>query len=238
MNNEQAAMAMQGSAAWHLARLGHITSSQVYKLMGKGRAKDAEFSQTGISYLLEIAAERNLKDSYINDDMAFQDYLDRVNASSKAMRYGTETEPVARKVYAAKHKELRIEECGFVRSGYHSDVQIDKYGDSPDGLCADSNTGEIVGCIEIKCPMPNTWMAYRYGFKSGKTLKEVEEAYYWQCQSHCLCNNVQWCDFIFFDKMQKNGFQCIRVERNDEDIKLMVDKIQKANKFIDDLLNE
>lgn len=234
MNSEQAACAEQGSAAWHLARLGHITSSQVYKIMGKGRAKDAEFSQTGISYLLEIAAERNIKKSYTEDEFAFQEWLDRTNVSSKAMRYGTECEPIARSVYQAKNKQFDVVESGFINSGYLSEEKIDNYGDSPDGVVIEN--GKIVGCIEIKCPSPSTWMSYKYGFESGKTLKEIEEAYYWQCQSHCLCNNVQWCDFIYFDKMMKNGYQCVRIERNDEDIHFMVEKIKKANEFIDSVL--
>lgn len=226
----------QCTPEWYKARLGHITSSMVYNVMlqptKKAMAEGEVFSETGKNYLYKVAAERNISKPYLEEQ--FEEWLDRTNIETRAMRYGTETEDMARSVYEFQclNNGETMEQAGFVR---HQSIPY--YGDSPDGVVCDKD-GTPIGCIEIKCPNSDTWMKYRDLFAQGKTLKGIEEKYYWQCQSHMFCLNVDWCDFVFFDKMMEDALQVVRIERNDDDIEEMGKRIVLANRFIEDLLNK
>ena len=231
---EQIACVEQGSFDWFRARLGYITSSNVHFVMKAGKATKSNpnpevFSDTAKGYLYQVASERNLFPSIVKNDAYFEEYLFRVELSNKAIRYGQENEDVARKVYEGRMK------CEVAQAGFILHQTIPNYGDSPDGVVLDAN-GKPVGTIEIKCPKPETFMRYKSTIHNAEELKAEKPEYYWQCQSHCECNNLPWCDFIFFDKMQQNGFVCIRIERNEEDIDAMKERIVLANQFVDELL--
>lgn len=219
----------QGTREWFKARLGYITSSRVGDLMKLPRSKTETFTETAMSYLYQVAAERNLRTTVLMDDNMFDEYLYRTDVSNKAIRWGQENEDVARKVYSRKTGN-EVAQCGFIPH-----KEIGNYGDSPDGIIVDENDIPI-GAMEIKCPNPATFMKYKHRVHSAEDLKTVKPEYYWQCQSHCECNDLQWCDFIFFDKMQKNGFVCVRIERNDEDIAFLKERVSLANELINSML--
>lgn len=232
---EDIACVAQGSYDWFRARIGNITSSNVHFVMKapkstKSNPNPEMFSDTAKGYLYQVASERNLRKSVLTDDRQFEEYLSRVELSNKAIRYGQETEDIARKVYEIK-KGIEVAQAGFI---IHE--SIENYGDSPDGIVLNTD-GQPIGTLEIKCPKPETWMRYKATIHNAEELKDVKPEYYWQCQSHCECNKLPWCDFVFFDKMQENGFVCIRIERNDEDIELMKKRIVLANEFIKTLLS-
>lgn len=215
----------QHSIEWYKARLGKITGSMVYTLMGKGRKKDEEWSETAKGYMYQLAAERNINPIYL--DKKFDEWLSRTNVETWAMRYGTENESGARDCYNMNLPEGMIcEECGFMQH-----PELPNYGDSPDGLVYEGL--RLIGCVEIKCPNPATWMRYKAEFKAGKTLKEVEEKYWWQVQSHLMCSGAEWCDFIYYDKMMNSGMQSVRIEPDAEDQAKMRERIEKANEFVD-----
>ena len=231
---EDASCFGQRTTEWYKARLGHITSSMVYNVMlqptKKAQAEGEVFSETAKTYLYKVAAERNISEPYLEDQ--FDEWLDRTNIETRAMRYGTETEDLARSVYEFERLEdgLSLIQAGFVR---HDEIPY--YGDSPDGVVVNKYSFPV-GCIEIKCPNSETWVKYKAMFAKGMSLKDVEEKYYWQCQSHMFCIGVQWCDFIYFDKMMKNSLKVVRVERNEEDVFAMKERIILANQFIENLL--
>ena len=152
----------------------------------------------------------------------------RVDLSTRDIRWGQENEDIARKVY---EKVLKHE---VAQAGFILHETIENYGDSPDGIVLDDN-GRPIGALEIKCPKPETFVRYKATIHNAEDLKVVKPEYYWQCQSHCECNKLPWCDFVFFDKMQKNGFACVRIERNEEDIELLKSRIILANEFIESL---
>lgn len=230
----------QGTMEWFAARLGYITSSNVHFVMKvpkvtKTNPNPETFSDTTKGYLYKVAAERNLRDSIVQgskimDPEMFEEYLYRVEVSNKAIRYGQENEEIARVAYQ------RLTKYEVVTMGFQKHPTIERYGDSPDGVVLDENQKPI-GALEIKCPKPDTFMRYKATIHNAEELKEEKPEYYWQCQSHCECLGVQWCDFVFFDKMQKKGFVCIRIERNEEDIARMKERIVLANQFVDELLN-
>ena len=228
----------QRTLEWYRARLGHITSSMVGLLMGaptkKAQSTGEVFSETAKGYLYQLAAERNLSDLFRNDDTKFSEWLDRTNVESHAMRYGADTEDLARLAYSlVMPSDERLEEAGFVP---HFNPEL-QYGDSPDGLVFPVGSNVPSGVIEIKCPNPATWMKYYDLFRQGKSLKEIEDKYYWQCQSHMLVNDVSWCDFIFYDKMQNNPLRVIRIDRCNDDCDIIIERVKQANDFINNIIN-
>ena len=230
------------------------------------KVKENPFPDTTISYLYQLASERNLRDVFVQNDGFYEQYLMRTSFSSSAIRWGEETEGMARLQYS-KLTGNEVAEIGFYRHD-----SVDWYGDSPDGLVVNED-GKPIGAIEIKCPKPETWMRYRHEFRKAEkahdnfvreymenhpeidadaftddmlpieqrlntlnleTLKRIKPEYYWQCQSHCECNKVVWCDFIFYDQMQKGEIVIIRIDKCDEEIKLMLNRIELANKYIEE----
>lgn len=191
------------------------------------------FSASGMSYIYEVASERNIRKQFVDDDVLFDYYLQRVDTTTSLMRWGTEMEPRARGEYIEKSGN-EVAEVGFIR---HS--KVDWLGDSPDGLILDDD-GRPVGALEIKNPKPDTWMRYYDAFRSGieeglsanDILKDIKPEYYWQCQCHCACNDVDWCDFVFYDQMLNGGLYVVRIVRNQADIDRMYWKINIANKLI------
>ncbi len=198
----------------------------VYCLMMQPRSKTAVFSDTAMSYLYELAADRNLDQSILDDSDAMAEYFGQ-GYENEWMRRGVELEALARTAYTMGLPiGCDVEERGFVPDSEYGDF----YGDSPDGIVTREDS--VIGCIEIKCPKSSTWIRYCEAFRRGSTLKEVESKYYWQCQSHMRCNHVEWCDFIYYDPYMRDGLQVERVMRNEEDIQLMVQRIVQANEII------
>lgn len=229
-------------------------------------ANASPFSEGTLSYLYELASERNLRDVFVKDEELFNQYLMRVAISSSAIRWGEETEAMARLQYS-RTTGNEVVEVGFVRH-----LSIDWYGDSPDGLVVDKESGLPIGAIEIKCPKGLSWIEYyhkfrkneklynsyvteymkehpeidsdafredflplekRLSFMNAETLKSLKVEYYWQCQSHCECHNVDWCDFIVYDQMQKGEIIIVRIYRNQADIDRLLSRIKIANDYIE-----
>lgn len=112
--------------AWMEKRRGKITCSKFGVLIGEGRAKDGQFTQTGYAYLREVAAEK------------LGSYL--LETSAPSLRWGTENERHAIAGYAARTQNL-VHGGQFDFFDYDSGI-----GGTPDGLVGDD------GCIEVKCP--------------------------------------------------------------------------------------
>ena len=244
----------QGSLAWKMLRLGKITSSNVYCLMSTPRGGSELFTDTAKSYLFGVASELMLNKKYSSESF-IEEYFERVDAITKQMRYGTELELKARVEYA-KAKQLKYEfqdndgskvstkDCGngsVIEVGFvEGEDELCGYGDSPDGLILNAN-GAVQGCLEIKCPNPSTFAKYKYLFEQGKSLKEIEPKYYWQVVSHCLANNVDWCDFVFYDKMMKEGLQIKRIEMQHsadgfDDMNMLKERIRLAVNFVNSVV--
>lgn len=111
--------------AWLQQRRGKITGSNFGDLIGTGRGKDEVFTQTGLTYLRRVAAER------------FGSYY---VTSSKSMEWGTENEAEAIGEYSRSYG-VTVNAEPFQFFEYTSAV-----GCTPDGIVAED------GCIEVKCP--------------------------------------------------------------------------------------
>ena len=97
----------QRSQEWFEMRKGRITSSEVFKLMGKG-----DLTETAKTYLLEKVSELY---GGVTEP-----------ATGAALTWGTELEPVAVEHYE-KLTNVKVEKASFIPVGDH-------YGGSPDGL--------------------------------------------------------------------------------------------------------
>lgn len=95
------------------------------------------------------------------------------------MEWGTEQEPNAKHAYT-KQTGREITDVGFILPD-----NTDAYGGSPDGLVGED------GLIEIKCPAPETLIAYH---ADG----ELPDKYRPQVQGLLLISGRAWCDFFVF----------------------------------------
>jgi putative phage-type endonuclease len=106
----------QRSEAWFEIRKGKITSSEIYKIMGKG-----DLSETAKTYLLEKVCELY---GGVTEP-----------ATGAALNWGTDLEPVAIEHYE-KMTGVKVEKASFIPVGDH-------YGGSPDGIVAPEGIIEV-----------------------------------------------------------------------------------------------
>ena len=166
-----------------------------------------------------------MNDKIVQSDKLFAEYLEHVNVETKAMRWGTEQEENARRLYA-RIRRIEVTERGSVEH-----PTIDFFASSPDGWIADDGGGRS-GCLEIKCPNQDTYMRYRAEVSDNATLKKVKPEYYWQCQSHIMCTGASWCDFIAYCPWQMHPMHIVRIMPCEDDMKLVEEKINAAEEII------
>ena len=193
----------QGSAEWLAMRLGKVTASKVSDVLSKGRGSaPSKMSET---YMIELIAEvltGNSKPFFEND----------------AMRWGTETEPQARAMYAVNNDFVDVKEVAFVEHN-------EQIGISPDGLIGED------GLLEIKCPNTTTQIKRALSDDYSADYKE-------QIQMQLWVTEREWCDFLSFDPRLDcaAGYLQQRVFRDEEYIKDMQIKtylfIDKMNELI------
>jgi putative phage-type endonuclease len=199
----------QGSIEWLSLRLGKITASRVKDVLTKGRGTSP--SKTSESYMMELIAEiltGSSKPFFEND----------------AMRWGTETEPQARAMYAVNNDFVDVKEVAFVEHN-------EQIGISPDGLIGD------YGLLEIKCPNTTTQLK--------RALSDDYSAdYKAQIQMQLWVTEREWCDFLSFDPRLEcsAGYLQQRVFRDEEYIEEMKEKVyafvEKMNELINILTKE
>lgn len=190
---------VQGSDEWRRLRLGKVTGSRVADIVSKTKSG---YSTSRANYMADLLIER------LTDEP-----MDRFVSSE--MRWGTETEPMARSTYEF-YRDVVVQEIGFV-----DHPRIEMAGASPDGLVGDD------GLIEIKCPLTATHL---------ETLlsETVPEKYMPQIQFQLACTGRAWCDFVSFDPRLPEEMRMFvkRVPRDD----LFVEKIEsEIEKFLKEL---
>ena len=215
----------QRTLEWYRARLGYITGGQVGSLMKSGRTKDKVFSDTALTYLYQLAGERSLNPEIVKDDNMFTFYLEQTTSQSKAMRFGTEQEENARAMYV----DITGREVKEVGLCHHP--QIKYLASSPDGITAD---GDVMGCVEIKCPTLSTYSKYVAEIHDNESLKKVNPDYYYQCQNHMACTEAQFCDFIVYCPFVENPIHIVRIQRDEDAIALIMERVELAEQIIEE----
>lgn len=191
---------------WFRLRAGKFTCSRFGDLIGSGRKKDEEFSQTGWSYIYQVAAER--LGSYVHE------------FDNAPVRWGKDHEADALLAYLSRYGILGL---ANVRTGTQCFCEWTDYaGGTPDALIEDT------GCVEIKCPFtPQEHM---------RTVHEntVPERYRWQVHGHMLVSGRQWCDFVSFDPRIESDkrLHVIRVERNEDMLRALAERLARANEIV------
>ena len=137
---------------------------------------------------------------------------------NKAMMAGTEREPYARYRYSKLFKK-NVQEIGFYQMS-------DRVGISPDGMIGDD------GLLEIKCPQEKSFQNYL-----DKPNKLVS-TYKWQVQGQLWVTDRKWCDLFAWRPESEVDYVCIRVERNEKEIKVLSAGVDQFIKELNVKLNE
>lgn len=223
-------MEAQHSLEWFRKRLGCITGSQVGLLMKSGRNKSEMFGETAKSYIYQIAAERDMNPVVVTNDVLFESYIQQVNVESKAMRWGTEQEEDARKLYE------QVTGRHIVEVGSCKHPTIESFASSPDGFFCDENTGEK-GCLEIKCPSQTIFMRYKDEVEGNSTLLTTKSEHFFQCQSHMMVTGAQWCDFVAYCPFQQHPIHIVRITPDYSCFAELEKRINAANDIINQIID-
>ena len=222
----------QRSLEWHRLRCGCITGSKVADIMKSGRKKDEIFSETAKAYLFQVAGERLFNPAFLNDDDIFQDYIDQVSVSTKAMQWGSDQEDAAKELYM----QMNFPECEITELSSCKHDTIPYFAASPDGAIY-GRDGEDLKIIEVKCPNINTYMKYRTLIHDAASLKETEPKYYWQMMAEMSCTGATSGIFITYCPWLSKPIHWAEIGRIDDDIKMMEGRVILANDFINEIIN-
>ena len=223
----------QRSLEWHRMRCGCITGSKVADIMKSGRKKDEVFSETAKAYLFQVAGERLFNPTFLNDDGIFQDYIDQVSVNTKAMQWGADQEDAAKSLFM----QMNFPEGEITELSSCKHDTIPYFAASPDGAIYYGRDGEDLKIIEVKCPNINTYMKYRTLIHDAASLKETEPKYYWQMMAEMSCTGAKGGIFIVYCPWLSKPIHCAEIDRVEDDIKLMEDRVILANDFINEIIN-
>jgi putative phage-type endonuclease len=147
-------------------------------------------------------------------------FQDEETYKNLTMQNGNDIEPWARQLYQEKTLNI-VEEVGFIK---HDDGF---FGASTDGLVGKD------GLIEIKRQMHKLHM-------KALCTGEYNKKYKPQIQGELLVTGRKWCDFISFNENfdPDTNIVIIRVERDEEYIKLLYERLKELNSFINEILNK
>lgn len=221
-------MIEQGSKEWLVSRLGKITGSRIGDLMTSGK-KGELFGKTALSYIYEVCAERDLLQSYIDDDYLFEIYQQQVSINNKFIEFGHDNED-----FAAERYQLvtgcELEECESIQH-----PTIPYFSASPDRIAI---KGILKKVVEIKCPTPKKFMEYMAEVNDNDTLKSVNPLYFHQVQAEMACTGLDRADFVAFCPFLKHNIHIVEITRDDNVISEFEKRITEANKIINQILNK
>ncbi len=220
----------QRSLDWYRSRLGHITGSMVSVLIGKGR-KEA-FTQTGMSYIYQIAAERMLNPDIVNDDYNFEGYLDVVNSTTKQMQYGIDHEAEAKKLFM----QVRFPDKEMLEVGSCLHPTIQDFAASPDGLIRDFDGKGGMAVIEVKCPAIKIYVQYRTKVHDTDALLNVKPEYFWQMQAEMVCTGCTKGFFVCYCPFLTEPLHVVEICKIDSAVEEMEKRVTEANELIDQIV--
>lgn len=205
-------MIKQRTDEWFKARTGIFTASNFSKLMAKPADKTAVWSKSAINFIEKAASQKY-----------FNQYIERPD--NDATRWGNIYEDAALRKFCKK-TEFDYEDIGFILHPKSLDI-----GATPDARIIEKNNPNLLIVAQVKCPF-NTDNHLRYLEKitNTYTLKQCKSAYYWQVQGEIWVSNADYAYFISYDPRlaDSNNLLFIKVERNDEDIFLLKEKVEKC----------
>jgi YqaJ-like viral recombinase domain len=200
-----------------LSRRGIFTASEVWKLMGEGKSKDAIFSQTALYYILEKRTELLLcEDSYLETD----------ELNTPATRWGKSKEMDAIKVYQNHLPNMKI------RVDYTGVDQITlpkvgfKFAGTPDGLIGKH------GMIEVKCPYNSNNHTENLRL-TVEAFKKKRSEYFYQIQALLWVTGRKWCIWISFDpRFYEMKMKMLLIERDETVIAKIAERVRLAEALL------
>lgn len=223
---------VQRTTDWYRARLGNITGSRCADLLKAGRKKEEVFGETAKTYLYQLAAERTMNPSVVSNDDLFNTYLDTIQVSSRAMRFGTEQEDNAKALFETL-THLSVCEVSSCRHD-----TIPHFAASPDGVILDEDGRTPLACIEVKCPEQKTYIKYANEIKDAETLKAVKPEYYWQVMAEMECTDTDICYFVAYCPWQTHPIHIAPIKRVQADIDTLIERIMQANQTIQKIIDD
>lgn len=217
--------AAQRSLQWFRERWGKFTGSKVAALMGCGRKKGDTFSATARAYICQVAAERMFNPAFLADDEVFQSYLDTIELHSRAVQWGIEQEDSAKSLF------MRLYHPGkeLIETSSCPHPALPFFAASPDGIVRDFDDQGSMLAIEIKCPQPATFVAYRDSITDGATLKVAKPEYYWQVLAEMACTGAEAADFVAYCPWLSTPLHVVRILPDPTDTALMLSRVELAN---------
>ena len=194
--------------------------------MKRGRDKDAEWSADALAYIKEIVAERLINPTILAIPDLFEQYLDFSVATSKMMAWGNDHEKEALGAYVSITGR-NITSCGSLPH-----AEIATFWDSPDGVLLDDD-----GVVEVKCPATKTHADYLVSVHDAEGLKQCNEVYYWQVMAHMAVTGASWCDWMSYCPFLMPALNIVHVERDDEAIGQMLERIKRAESMAEAMVN-
>ena len=219
----------QRDLAWFRCRIGCFTGSKIGDLMKSGKKKEQIFGDTAMSYIFKVAAERMLNPVFLNDDTIFADYVEQQQIYSKAIIWGQEQEDNAKDLLIKKYPHW---EMADVSSCKHD--TIPHFAASPDAIVYDRKQLMVV---EIKCPNPNTFVRYLTEIKDAESLKKVQPDYYYQMMAEMACTNAESGIFVAYCPWLVKPIHIVQIERNEDAIKAIEERVVKANEIVEQIIN-
>ena len=198
-------------AEWLQMRCGKLTASDIWKLMEKGRGSEY-FGKGAKTYIKQKVAE-----------ILTLEIVNGGRSNMVAMEWGSahEFEAVQR---FEKETGLSVEYYGGANPKF---FELDEFsGGSPDGLTTDA-------IIEVKCPFNSGEHISHLELEDYQSLKDYAPEYYWQMTMNMLVCDKQKGWFISYDNRfadENLQIKIIEVRRDDEDIKLLKERINEAEK--------
>lgn len=215
--------ATQRSLQWHRERWGKFTGSRVAALMTA--SKVAAFSATARAYICQVAAERMFNPAFLASDDILQSYLDATALRSRAVQWGVEQEDAARRLYMS----LRQPGRELILTGSCPHPAVPALAASPDGLVRNFDGHGSMLVLEIKCPQPATFVAYRHDIRDAQSLKAAKPEYYWQVQAEIACTGAEAADFIAYCPWLSSPLHVARIEPSPDDIGAMLARVAQAD---------
>ncbi|MDM8548302.1 YqaJ viral recombinase family protein, partial [Candidatus Venteria ishoeyi] len=166
-------------------------------------------SKTGYTYLWELIAERETGNN-------------KPVPTTQAMQWGIDQEPFAGIECVKTTGEDLIQGESITKGSLVA---------TPDFLHIDSE--EKYG-VEAKCPHASYKQSQRLRYKSWKDVKKHMPDYYWQMIAGMVATGMKQWKFISFDPRfidVKKRLVIIDIPYNEEDISLMLERIEEAEAF-------
>jgi hypothetical protein len=226
-----AEMMIQRTPEWYRNRLGHITGSNIGKLMVSGRKKDEMFGKTAMSYIHEVAGERLLDPDMVADDERFAEWLERSHPMTRPMRWGVEQEPVARDLVSIR-KSFNVAECGSYRD------ESGAFWSSPDGVVMSAEGDKVVIAVEIKTVGVKAALEYAQ-MQEPEDLKEINSDYYWQMMAEIAATGAEIGFFCVYcpDLEVDCRLQVLTVLPDEQAIASLRMRAVAANREIERIIN-